>query len=180
MSFTLAGSDKRDFINDYIKSRILPIIIGKPYVATLPMYDILKLWGIDDIISSNSSGLKEKVNSRGEMLIIKGFNFENNGSKLSIEIKGTQYWNSDIFEMEPVISGSIKLDEQGIISFDNLSGISFGYSYLRWIKVIPNRGVYFRRSWIKNDYFLDWDYVEKNNECRVGIPKEIETLVGLW
>ncbi len=180
MSFTLAGSDKRKFIKDYIRDYILPLIKSKPYVSTLSMYDILRLWGIDDIISANNPELKEQINLRGEMLIIKGYNFENNGPKLSIEIKGTQYWNSDLFEMESVVTGSLELEEKGIICFNNLSGISFGYSYLRWIKVIPNRGVYFRRSWIKNDYFLDWNFNSGNNECRVGIPKEIENIVGLW
>ena len=180
MSFTLAGNNEKDLKNSYVKESILQIIKSKPYVATLPMSDILKLWGIDDLVTMGDNSLNKKMEARGEMLIIKGYNFENNGPGTVIEIKGTQYWNNDIFELQPVITGSVVLQDDDIICFDNLGGILFGNSFLRWIKVIPERGVYFRRSWIKNDYFLDWHYTTESDECKVGIPKEIETIVGLW
>lgn len=180
MSFTLLGNDKRIFVKEYLNKRIKPIVSEKPYVASLNMYDIIKLWGIDDITVLDEISLKKMMESRGDVLIIRGHNFENNGPKINIEIKGNQFWNSDMFQMESIITGSIEIDDNGIVSFNNLSGILFGYSYLRWIKIIPDKGVYFRRSWIKNDYFIDWSYNLPDDNCKVGIPKDIEILVGLW
>ncbi|MCK4830806.1 hypothetical protein KA005_84625 [bacterium] len=177
MGLTFNGIGGEGATTSFLKEKLVPIIEKRPNISFIAMSNLVDAFGLNKIGLGGVPALVSKLKKRGNIIVIKGKQFKNKGSAIDVELE-VKGWKDERFELATNVTGRLQLFPGRVFGLMDLEGLEIGNSDVKWIKFLPMRGVYIRRSWTGNDYFIDWHFEPKDETFKLGIDDKVEKLVG--
>ena len=178
MGLTFNGIGGEGVTTSFLKEKLIPIIEKRPNISFIAMSDLVEAFGLNKIGLGGVPALVSKLKKRGNIEVKKGEQFKNKGSRIDVELE-VKGWKDEHFELAASVTGRLQLFPGRVVGLMDLEGLEIGNSDVKWIKFLPRRGVYIRRSWTGNDYFIDWHFEPTDEIKKMGIDDKVEELVGL-